>query len=112
MYIETVVNHNGDEVIEEPDYIFKVIIVGDSGTGKSNLLTNFIFEEFSFDSKATVGCQLFTKTFHIENKVVIMQLWDTAGQERYKSITKSYFKGAKGALVVYDLVFDVICFCK
>ena len=101
-YVNTMENE-GKEEEEHADFIFKVVIVGNSGVGKSNMLTKFIFDEFTLSSKATIGAELFSKTFIIEEKVIILQIWDTAGQERYKSLTKSYFKGAKGAMIVYDI---------
>lgn len=88
---------------EIEDYSIKVVVVGDSGVGKSNILSRFVNNEFSSDCRATVGVELSTKTYKINGKVTKLHLWDTAGQERYKSITGSYYKGAKGALVVYDI---------
>ena len=88
---------------DEPDFIFKVIVVGDSATGKSSMLTRFVFDEFTQNSKSSVGSEIFSRTYIIEDKLISMQIWDTAGQERFKSVTKSYFKGAKGAMIVYDI---------
>jgi Ras-related protein Rab-11A len=85
------------------EYKFKVVIVGDSGVGKTNLVKRFITNTFYKDSKATVGVEFLSKSFTVNGKVFKLELWDTAGQERYKSITSAYFKGAKGALVVYDV---------
>jgi Ras-related protein Rab-11A len=89
--------------IHGEDYIFKIVIVGDSGVGKSNILSRFTQNEFHQESKATVGVELQSKVYNIDGKIIKMQLWDTAGQERYKSITAAYFKGAKGAMIVYDI---------
>lgn len=88
---------------EMEDYSIKIVIVGDSGVGKSNILTRYVQNEFNMDSKATVGVELSTKTYKINDKYVKVHLWDTAGQERYKSITAAYYKGAKGAMIVYDI---------
>jgi len=88
---------------ETEDYSLKIVVVGDSGVGKSNILTRFVQNEFCQESKATVGVELSMKTYRIENKIVKVHLWDTAGQERYKSITAAYYKGAKGAMIVYDM---------
>jgi small GTP-binding protein len=85
------------------DYSIKIVIVGDSGVGKSNILTRYVQDEFNQESKATVGVELSTKTYKINDKYVKVHLWDTAGQERYKSITAAYYKGAKGAMIVYDI---------
>jgi Ras-related protein Rab-11A len=88
---------------EQEDYSIKLVVVGDSGVGKSNILSRFVQNEFNQDSKATVGVELSTKTFKVNDKVVKVHLWDTAGQERYKSITSAYYRGAKGAMIVYDI---------
>ena len=85
------------------DYSVKVVIVGDSGVGKSNILSRFVLDEFSNDCRATVGVELSTKSYQINDKVIKLHLWDTAGQERFKSITSAYYKGAKGAVIVYDI---------
>ena len=88
---------------ESTEMIFKIVIIGDAGTGKTNILSQYINKKFEQDSKATIGVELSCKTFTINNDKITAQLWDTAGQERYKSITKAYFKGALGALIVYDI---------
>ncbi len=98
MILETLPSYEDEE-----DFIFKIIVVGESGTGKTNMLTKFVNDEFNECSVSTVGMKLLTKTYIIDKKVVKMQLWDTAGQERFKSITTNYFKGAKGAMIVYDI---------
>lgn len=78
--------------------------MGDSGVGKSNLVFRFTKNEFNKDSKSTIGVEFATKTVQIEdNKLVKAQIWDTAGQERYRSIASSYYRGAVGALLVYDV---------
>ena len=88
---------------ENTEMIFKIILIGDTATGKTNILSQYINNKFETDSKATIGVELSFKTFNINNDKVTAQIWDTAGQERYKSMTKAYFKGALGALVVYDI---------
>ena len=82
---------------------FKVVIVGDSSVGKTNLVKRFMNNTFLKDSKATVGVEFMSKTFNVNKKIIKVELWDTAGQERYKAITAAYYKGAKGALIVYDV---------
>jgi len=88
---------------EEYDYLFKVVLIGDSGVGKSNLLSRFTRNEFSLESKSTIGVEFATKSIHTEGKTIKAQIWDTAGQERYRAITSAYYRGAVGALLVYDL---------
>ena len=87
---------------EREDYKLKVVIVGDSGVGKSNLIKRFTTNEFNENSKATVGVEFLSRSYKINDKIFKIEMWDTAGQERYKSITAAYYKGAKGALIVYD----------
>ncbi|KAH8114125.1 ras-domain-containing protein [Phellopilus nigrolimitatus] len=85
------------------DYLFKVVLIGDSGVGKSNLLSRFTRNEFNLDSKSTIGVEFATRTISVDGKTVKAQIWDTAGQERYRAITSAYYRGAVGALLVYDI---------
>jgi small GTP-binding protein len=85
------------------DVIFKIVIVGESGVGKSNLIARYLKNEFKQDTKATVGVEFGEKKYVYNNLKIKAQIWDTAGQERYRSITSMYYKGAKGALCVFDL---------
>ncbi|XP_059648278.1 ras-related protein RABA2a [Cornus florida] len=87
---------------EEYDYLFKVVLIGDSGVGKSNLLSRFTRNEFCLESKSTIGVEFATRTLQVEGRTVKAQIWDTAGQERYRAITSAYYRGALGALLVYD----------
>ena len=84
------------------DFKLKIVIIGDSGVGKTNLLKRFVSNVFTENTKATVGVEFMTKSYKINKHIFKIELWDTAGQERYKSITAVYYKGAKGALIVYD----------
>ncbi|PIN17856.1 GTPase Rab11/YPT3, small G protein superfamily [Handroanthus impetiginosus] len=88
---------------EEYDYLFKVVLIGDSGVGKSNLLSRFTRNEFFLESKSTIGVEFATRTLQVEGRTVKAQIWDTAGQERYRAITSAYYRGALGALLVYDV---------
>nr|KJB40356.1 hypothetical protein B456_007G060000 [Gossypium raimondii] len=83
------------------DYVFKVVLIGDSAVGKSQILARFARNEFSLDSKATIGVEFQTRTLVIEHKSVKAQIWDTAGQER--AVTSAYYRGAVGAMLVYDI---------
>jgi Ras-related protein Rab-11A len=84
-------------------YMFKIVIVGDTGTGKSNLLSRFTKKEFHKDSKATIGVDFATHQIEHDGKTIEAQVWDTAGAERYKAITAAYYRGSIGALIVYDI---------
>ncbi|CAM9771666.1 unnamed protein product [Ascophyllum nodosum] len=88
---------------DEYDYLFKVVLIGDSGVGKSNLLSRFTRNEFNLESKSTIGVEFATKSIQTEGKTIKAQIWDTAGQERYRAITSAYYRGAVGALLVYDI---------
>lgn len=88
---------------DDYDYLFKVVLIGDSGVGKSNLLARFTRNEFTLDAKATIGVEFATKSIQADGKTIKAQIWDTAGQERYRAITNAYYRGAVGALLVYDI---------
>lgn len=88
---------------QKVDYVFKVVLIGDSAVGKSQILARFARDEFSLDSKATIGVEFQTRTLVIQHKSVKAQIWDTAGQERYRAVTSAYYRGAVGALLVYDI---------
>ena len=88
---------------ENYDLIFKLVLIGDSGVGKTNILTRYTKNEFSLATQATVGVEFGSKIIKKNDKLIKLQIWDTAGQERYKSITSAYYKGSKGAFVVYDI---------
>lgn len=117
------------------DYLFKVVLIGDSGVGKSNLLSRFTRNEFCLESKSTIGVEFATRSIQVrdspfehrwhgdsnfrctksssscdlitylqvDGKTIKAQIWDTAGQERYRAITSAYYRGAVGALLVYDI---------
>ncbi|GCB26635.1 Ras-related protein Rab-11A [Aspergillus awamori] len=80
-----------------------VVLIGDSGVGKSNLLSRFTRNEFNLDSKSTIGVEFATRSIQVDSKTIKAQIWDTAGQERYRAITSAYYRGAVGALLVYDI---------
>ncbi|KAG0044964.1 hypothetical protein BGZ83_009754 [Gryganskiella cystojenkinii] len=88
---------------DEYDYLFKVVLIGDSGVGKSNLVSRFTRNEFNLESKSTIGVEFTTRSIQVDTKTIKAQIWDTAGQERYRAITSAYYRGAVGALLVYDI---------
>ncbi|CAK56845.1 unnamed protein product (macronuclear) [Paramecium tetraurelia] len=88
---------------DDYDYQYKIVIIGDSGVGKTNIMTQFTRGEFSEETKTTVGVEFANKQLVIDDKIIKAQLWDTAGQERYRAIISSYYKGASGALIVFDI---------
>ncbi|KAG2294702.1 hypothetical protein Bca4012_066553 [Brassica carinata] len=88
---------------DDYDFLYKVVLIGDSGVGKSNLLSRFTRNEFSLESKSTIGVEFATRSIRVDEKTVKAQIWDTAGQERYRAITSAYYRGAVGAFLVYDV---------
>ena len=79
------------------------LVAGHSGVGKSNILNRLVNEEFMDDCRATVGVELYTKTYKVNDRIIKVHLWDTAGQEKFRAIAKIYYKDARVALVVYDV---------
>eukprot|EP00246_Nothoceros_aenigmaticus_P016243 TRINITY_DN7235_c0_g1_i1.p1 TRINITY_DN7235_c0_g1~~TRINITY_DN7235_c0_g1_i1.p1 ORF type:complete len:224 (+),score=39.47 TRINITY_DN7235_c0_g1_i1:112-783(+) len=88
---------------QSEDYLFKVVLIGDSAVGKSNLLSRYARNEFHFNSKATIGVEFQTQSMELDGKEIKAQIWDTAGQERFRAVTSAYYRGAVGALIVYDI---------
>ena len=88
---------------EQFDYIFKFIIIGDAGAGKSCILHQFIEGRPKKSSSHTIGVEFGSKIIQVGNNKVKLQIWDTAGQDRYRAVTRSYYRGAAGALIVYDI---------
>lgn len=88
---------------ERYDYLFKFIVIGDAAAGKSCLLHRFIENKFKHNSTHTIGVEFGSKIVEVGGKKVKLQIWDTAGQERFRSVTKSYYRGAAGAVLVYDI---------
>ncbi|KAH3765842.1 Rab GTPase [Pelomyxa schiedti] len=87
---------------QQHDYFFKILLIGDSGVGKSCLLLRFVEESFSEEHIATIGVDFKIKTILCEGKLIKLQIWDTAGQERFRTITSSYYRGAQGIILVFD----------
>ena len=88
---------------DEYEMMAKVILIGDSSVGKTNIMSKYLKNQFNENSKATVGVEFGSKLFKLNGHNIKAQIWDTAGQEKYKAITGAYYKGSKGAFVVYDI---------
>ncbi|XP_046984656.1 ras-related protein Rab-4B [Schistocerca americana] len=88
---------------ESYDFLFKFLVIGSAGSGKSCLLHQFIECKFKDESSHTIGVEFGSKIVNVGGKSVKLQIWDTAGQERFRSVTRSYYRGAAGALLVYDI---------
>ncbi|KAF0309819.1 Ras-related protein Rab-35 [Amphibalanus amphitrite] len=87
----------------EYDHLFKLLIIGDSGVGKSSLLVRFAENMFSGNYITTIGVDFKIRTMNIDGQKVKLQIWDTAGQERFRTITSTYYRGTHGVIVVYDV---------
>ena len=85
------------------DYLFKVLIIGDAGVGKSSVLTRFVENAFSSETTATIGIDFNSRHIVVDGSVCKLEIWDTAGQERFSTMTASYYRNAQGALLVYDV---------
>lgn len=85
------------------DFLFKIVMIGDSGVGKSNLLSRFTRNEFTIECLSTIGVEFATKSVAVDSKSIKAQIWDTAGQERFCAISNVYYRRAVGALLVYDI---------
>jgi len=89
--------------ILEFDYIYKIILIGDSGVGKTNIVTRFIQDKFIDDNRTTIGIDFQTRIYKIYGEQIKLQVWDTGGQERWRCITRSYYKQSGGIIIVFDL---------
>merc|ERR1712100_754048 len=83
--------------------LLKVIILGDSGVGKTSLMHQYVSKKFSNQYKATIGADFLTKEVQVEDRLVTMQIWDTAGQERFQSLGVAFYRGADCCVLVYDV---------
>ena len=88
---------------DEPDIVLKIVVVGESGVGKSNIVTRYVNDTFNANSMSTIGVDLLSRRLLIDNVNLLIQLWDTAGQERMRALSSSFYKNAKGVMLIYDI---------
>ncbi|KAI7792219.1 ras-related protein Rab-19-like [Triplophysa rosa] len=94
---------SGSESEDAFDFLFKIILIGDSNVGKTCVVQSFKTGLYSERQQNTIGVDFTVRTLHIHGKRVKMQVWDTAGQERFRTITQSYYRSAHGAMIAYDI---------
>ncbi|CAL8093152.1 unnamed protein product [Calicophoron daubneyi] len=100
---ESILSGNDAETMRSPERIFKVILIGDTGVGKSSFMHQFCDGVFYPRLRATVGVDFRTRTLRVDNSAYSIQLWDTAGQEKYRSIVRTYFRKVDGVIIIYDV---------
>ena len=99
--------HITDKLIqEEHDHMYKLIIIGSTGVGKSCLMKRIMSEDFKNEHQVTIGVEFGSYGMRVDNKVLKMQIWDTAGQESYKSVTRVFYRGAHFVFLTYDITRD------
>ncbi|KAM0672529.1 Rab GTPase [Ordospora colligata] len=87
----------------ECKYLFKIILIGNSGVGKTCLMKRYADETYSFTQSSTIGVDFKVKTVVVDDEKVKLQIWDTAGQERFRAIISNYYRGANGIIIVFDM---------
>lgn len=96
-------NQVPEDVDTEFDYLFKIVLIGDAGVGKTAIVHRFKYNTFVERHASTIGVDFTLKTMQVDDKRIKLQIWDTAGQERFRTITQSYYRSANGVVLVYDI---------
>ncbi|XP_059142791.1 ras-related protein Rab-43-like [Physella acuta] len=95
--------HSANDPDESFDYLFKIVLIGDAGVGKTCVVQRFKSGTYTEKHGSTIGVDFTMKTLNIDGKLVKLQIWDTAGQERFRTITQSYYRSANGVIIAYDI---------
>ncbi|XP_041350531.1 ras-related protein Rab-43-like [Gigantopelta aegis] len=95
--------HSSHDPDEQFDYLFKIVLIGDAGVGKTCVVQRFKSGSYTEKHGSTIGVDFTMKTLNIDGKLVKLQIWDTAGQERFRTITQSYYRSANGVIIAYDI---------
>lgn len=94
---------NQEDTETDFDYLFKIVLIGDAGVGKTAIVHRFKYNTFVERHASTIGVDFTIKTMQVDDKRIKLQIWDTAGQERFRTITQSYYRSANGVVLVYDI---------
>ena len=89
--------------VDRKEYTFKIVLMGESGVGKSSIALRMVSDTFNANTEATIGASFFSKNINTENECLHFKIWDTAGQEKYHCLVPMYYRGSDAALVVYDI---------
>lgn len=92
-----------DSIVHCSDYLFKLLLIGDTNVGKTCLMLRFVDDKYTDNYNATIGVDFKIHTITLDGKTVKVQLWDTAGHERFRTISSSFYRGAHGIIIVYDV---------
>lgn len=91
------------EIETEVKYLFKIILIGNSGVGKTSLMKGYTDETYSFSQASTIGVDFKIKTLELDGEKIKLQIWDTAAQERFRVIISNFYRGAHGIIIVFDM---------
>jgi Ras-related protein Rab-7A len=92
--------------MKKPKKLFKVVVLGDSGVGKTSLINRYVYQKFSMRYMATIGSDFHAKELTVDDRSICMQIWDTAGQERFQSLSSAYYRGSDAALLTFDVTAE------